>query len=434
LGSLIYSLFIIRTPDMNTRLALLFSAILMFAGTALRADSLTVATNFEGASAANVQIDNLARSISFTPGGDPRHGWPCWWYFRVNGLTPGEKITLHLRGSPAVTSTPGPLAKPLSPTWSMPSQATISTDGKNWVHTAKGVKAGSLMTYTITPDATSVYVAWGPPYTPITATEFIRQICARSPHAQAEELCRSLDGRPVPMLHVMEGARPPAQRFGVWVQARQHAWESGSSWVGQGFAEWLLSADPDAAWLRQYAEIFIVPIMDVDNTATGNGGKDAIPHDHNRDWSEAPHWNEVVAAQKRVRGLIQAGRMDVFLDLHNPGPDDPTFFFLAEKKVLKEPMISLCDRFTDLAYGRISKAKPFIPMSSKTKTTGPAYHPLWKQISACWVSMNGNPTTVSVCLETIWNAPNSTTEGYRTVGANLAAAVREYLAERPASR
>jgi len=419
---------------MNTRAALLFSAILMLAGTALRADSLTVATDFEGASAANIQIDNLARTISFTPGGDPRHGWPCWWYFRVNGITPGEKITLHLRGSLAITSTRGPLAKPLSPTWSMPSQATISTDGKNWVHTARGVKAGSLMTYTITPDATSVYVAWGPPYTPNTATEFIRKMCASSPHARAEELCRSLGGRPVPMLHVMEGALPPAQRFGVWVQARQHAWESGSSWVGQGFAEWLLGADPDAAWLRQRAEIFIVPIMDVDNTATGNGGKDAIPHDHNRDWSEAPHWNEVVAAQKRVRGLIQAGRMDVFLDLHNPGPDDPTFFFLSEKSVLNEPMISLCDRFTGLAYDRISKAKPFIPMSKKAKTTGPAYHPLWKQISACWVSMNGNPTTVSVCLETIWNAPNSTTEGYRTVGANLAAAVREYLAERPAAR
>ena len=56
---------------------------------------------------------------------------------------------------------------------------------------------------------------------------------------------------------------------------------------------------------------------------------------------------------------------------------------------------------------------------------------LVEQISVNSVSMNGNPHTVSLCLETIWNSPNSTTEGYRAVGANLAAAVREYRAERP---
>ena len=68
------------------------------------------------------------------------------------------------------------------------------------------------------------------------------------------------------------------------------------------------------------------------------------------------------------------------------------------------------------------------------KITGANYHPLWREISANWVCMNGNLHTVSLCLETIWNSPRSTTEGYRTVGANLAASVREYLGERPARR
>ena len=121
----------------------------------------------------------------------------------------------------------------------------------------------------------------------------------------------------------------------------------------------------------------------------------------------------------------------MFLDLHNPAPGDPTFFFTLPTDLLKEPMIGLRDRFIELAYGRISKIKPLIPMSNQPKTTGPNYSPLWRQMSANWVSMNGNPHTVSLCLETIWNYRNSTTEGYRAVGANLAAAVREYLAERP---
>ncbi len=396
------------------------------------AHALTVESDFEGASVSGVEIDDAAHRISFRPGGDPMRGWPCWWYFKVKGITPGETILLRLHGSTATTAVPGgPLAKPLASSWAMPEMATFSTDGKTWRHTEKGTKDGDVMIYTLKPGAASVFVAWGPPYTPSTATAFVQAMSEKSPHAKAMELCRSREGRSVPMLHVQEGERATAQRFAVWVQARQHAWESGSSWVAQGFGEWLLSDDADAAWLRQNAEIFLVPIMDIDNTATGNGGKDAQPQDHNRDWSAQPHWNEVTAAQKTVSGLIKAGRMDVFLDLHNPAPGDPTFFYTLESTALQEPMIGLRDRFIELAYARISKIKPLIPMSSKPKTTGPSYHPLWRQISANWVSMNGNPHTVSLCLETIWNYKNSTTEGYRAVGASLAAAVREYLAERP---
>ena len=233
------------------------------------------------------------------------------------------------------------------------------------------------------------------------------------------------------MLCVQQGDRPAKQRFGVWVHARQHAWECGSSWVAQGFAEWLVSDDADAAWLRQHAEIYVVPIMDIDNTATGNGGKDAVPHDHNRDWSEQPHWNETAAALLNIERLILDERMDVFLDLHNPGPGDPTFFFSAPDDQLTESMISLRDRFIERVHGRISRIEPPFPMNDKPHVTGPKYSPLWRQISANWVSMHGNPHTVSLCLETMWNSPRSTTAGYRSVGANLARGVRDYLGERP---
>ena len=255
------------------------------------AEPLTVASDFEGASVSQIEIDGTARSVSFRPGGDPARGWPCWWYFRVDGVTPGETITLRLRGDNPAETEPTALAAIVraATAFSTPAQATFSTDGKIWRHTEKGTREGDVMTYTIKADAASVLVAWGPPYTPSTAAAFVRAMSEKSPHSKVEELCRSREGRSVPMLHVQEGGRTKSPRFGVWVQARQHAWESGSSWVAQGFGEWLVSDAPEAAWLRQHAEIFLVPIMDIDNTATGNGGKNAQPHDHNRDWSELPH-------------------------------------------------------------------------------------------------------------------------------------------------
>ncbi len=413
-------------PKRNRALSMALLLALTWRGSAIAAP-LTVSSDFEGASVQVLEIDAANRRISFTPGGDPARGWPCWWYFRIDGLTMGETVTLRVRGSAAALERQAPLAA----VWAMPSYATISADGTTWQHSEKGEREGDWMTYAVRAEAASMYVAWGPPYTLHMATELVQKLSAGSPHAKALELCRSREGRPVPMLLVQEGPRPREQRFGVWVQARQHAWECGSSWVAQGFGEWLLGDDPQAAWLRQHAEVYLVPIMDVDNVATGNGGKNAVPHDHNRDWSPMPHWNEVRAAQRIVGELIDAGRMDVFLDLHNPAPGDPTFFYILPSDLLQEPMIGLRDHFIELAYARISRIKPLVPMSNKPKLTGADYHPLWRQISANWVSLNGNPHTVGLCLETIWNSKYSTTGAYQAVGANLAAATSEFLAERP---
>jgi hypothetical protein len=386
---------------------------------------LAVSSDFEGGSVKLLGINPAEREISFAPGGDPVRGWPCWWYFRVDGLTAGEPLRLRLKGSTAVLDKPN--AKPLAASWAMPSEATWSADGVTWLRSDPGTKVDDAMVYVVRPATRSIYVAWGPPCTPATATEWVREWAARSPHAKAEELCRSREGRAVPLLVVMEGDRPRDKRLGVWVQARQHAWESGSSWVARGFGDWVTGETAEAAWLRQRAEIFLVPIMDVDNAATGNGGKDALPHDHNRDWSDTPRWNETAAAMARVKQLIKENRMDLFLDLHNPAPGDPTFFYVLDNGLQPGESLVLRDRFIELAYGRISRIKPLIPMSNRPKVTGANYHPLWKNISANWVAMNGNPTTVSVCLETIWNYKNCTPDGYRAVGMNLAAAAQDFL-------
>jgi len=282
----------------------LLTALLLTSGPSIgKAGNMTVTSDFEGASVKVIEMDNAARSISFMPGGEAVRGWPCWWYFQINGLTPGETISLRLRGSDSTVTTPGkPASKPLAPAWAMPEQATFSLDAKTWMHTGKGTKEGDVMIYSLKVDAAAVFVAWGPPYTPTTAGKFVNEMSAKSPHATAAELCHSRGGRAVPMLHMQEGNLPKNKRFGVWVQARQHAWESGSSWVAQGFSEWIISDDADAAWLRQHAEIFVVPIMDIDNTVTGNGGKDAQPQDHNRDWSPQRHWNEVEPPPSPAQG------------------------------------------------------------------------------------------------------------------------------------
>ena len=53
--------------------------------------------------------------------------------------------------------------------------------------------------------------------------------------------------------------------------------------------------------------------------------------------------------------------------------------------------------------------------------------PLWQQMSKNWVAAHAPPHAVAVTLETAWNTPDSTTDGYRRLGEQLAQAIERYL-------
>ncbi len=111
---------------MRRRLVAIASAALILAcRAAVAAEPLVVDADFEGGSVRTIEIDDVARRIDFMPGGSPERGWPCWWYFRVKGILPGESISLRLRASSATVERPGAaLSKPLSPVWEQVERAT----------------------------------------------------------------------------------------------------------------------------------------------------------------------------------------------------------------------------------------------------------------------------------------------------------------------
>jgi hypothetical protein len=393
------------------------------------AGELSVSTDFEGGSAEVVSIDQTTRTIHIRPAGDPQHGWPCWWYFRVDGIDFGETLTIEVSGSERRLVREGPnKGKLLAAGWSLADRANYSVDGKAWLHTSPAAKEKGRAIYRQKVDATTAWFAWGPPFTPHDSAELCKRLAEASEDAEMFELCQSREGRPCPALRVLgrEGTKPE-DRPAVWIHARQHAWESGSSWVCRGLAEWVTSDDPPAVELRRQAELFIVPIMDIDHTATGQGGKESIPQDHNRDWTDKPHWNEVAAAQARLTELSKSGRLSLFIDLHNPGPNDrQPFFYISPDKLLSEEAIKRRDQFLVLARAEITGP---LPLAEKPKVTDENYDPLWQQMSKNWVAKVAPPDAVAVCLETSWNTPASTTEGYLSVGEQLGRAVARYVAK-----
>jgi hypothetical protein len=305
----------------------------------------------------------------------------------------------------------------------------FSLDNIAWRQTATGERTGKRIRYRQQIDAEEAWFAWGPPFVPADAEMLVAWAAEKCPQANVFELCRTREDRTVHALRLAPGADEPAPRYGIWIQARQHAWESGSSWVCRGLVEWIVSDDPRAAALRKQAEINIVPIMDLDSVAIGAGGKNQTPHDHNRDWSEDPHWPEVAAAIARIAKQNEEGRFDLFIDLHNPaaGNKNP-FFFITPRELLSDLAERNLDRF--LASAREDITGP-LTFTGETRESGESYDQRWRYISKNWVSFHAREHVVSVTLETAWNTPHSTSDGYRTVGRQLGQAIERYFRTAP---
>lgn len=396
---------------------------LFLAGAVMAHAEMRVVTDFEGGSAEVVRVDEGAGRVRIMPQLHEGRGWPCWWSFKLEGVTAGQEITLEVQGQTKAFR-PGMV---LSASWCQPDRAAVSQDGKAWGQTMKAERtAEKVAIYKVKAEGTSVWVAWGPPYVPSMAEEVLAALKTRlGDEAERFELAKTRGGRAVNGIRI---GKVDAQHQ-VWVNARQHAWEAGGAWVGRGFIEWLAS---DAAKeLRTNCCVHFIPIMDVDNVAMGAGGKEALPQDHNRDWSDAPHYPEVAAAQKRILHIQATHGLDVFLDLHNPGPSDrvPFFFGPLGFERMTEAKRNNYQRWIALAAGNINgalKVEGKYRFATYVKTDEER-----SRMSSEWARDHGGEGTIGVTLETAWNTPNSTAENYMTVGGQLGQTLAAYLKELP---
>ena len=69
-----------------------------------------------------------------------------------------------------------------------------------------------------------------------------------------------------------------------------------------------------------------------------------------------------------------------------------------------------------------------LPFKGSVRETGPKYDPNWKAMSGIWVTSHCRDHVVATCLETAWNTPHSTIDGYEQVGQELGLAVERYFA------
>ena len=379
-----------------------------------------VSTDFiSGGGSVNV-ISSNPTIIRFEPHDEGSGGWSqVWWYFSVEGLTPGEQIILQLDNEPAKSG--------ISP------RVYFSYDQEVWGQTNSGehleIEGEDFFVYKHIVHSEKVWFAYDLPYTPEHIEELLIPCVDRDPGVEVFELCKTKNNRPVKALRFNDSED---NKYGIWLQARAHAFETGGSWVLHELAQWLLSGDPAANALRKQAVITVVPIVDVDGVVEGHTSKNQKPHDHNRGWNKEPaFWPEVQTIKLMLTEMSKKNMVDLFIDFHGPGNLYHPYFIIP----LSHDLPFEEQRLNRKIFFDVLNSKPMDKMAHLSQSMTQIHYSERSDYmrateglnAAKWVTMNANKHTVALTLEVNMNTPLSTQHGYQAEAIELGKAISNYF-------
>lgn len=299
-----------------------------------------------------------------------RNRQATWFFFRMDDVA-GRELTLHF------TSFKGeyndkPAAAPAG-AWYRP---VFSEDGEHWQHfpAATWEVDKDELTLTVKPRGNTVWLAHIQPYPYARARELIAEV-TRLPHARAEVIGQSVLGRDLHLVTVTNFAKPDAGKKIIWMQARQHAWEAGTSFLLEGALRFVTSNDPAAQKLRDENVFLFVPLINPDSVVRGEVRFNANGFDPNRQWDEVDlrdkRWlernPEIWYVKKALIAQHTRQPITLALNLHNTEMNE-----YMETMADKEPTMAMMHRFFDLAVTQTTFDPSRPKLTLYLSTTGPA--------------------------------------------------------------
>lgn len=299
-----------------------FQFFLIALAVPLWASGISVSTEFEGGSG-RVELlspSHIRCEINAEADQNGRNRQPSWLYFRVDGVR-GREITVDLTGFRGEYN-----YKPTDGLWGGHLHPAISYDDRHWefVQDVEFDSAQSRLRFRVKPKTDSFWIARIPPYTNRHLARLLDEIHG-NPNLKQESVGLTPKGRPIPLLTITDSSTPVRDKKIVWMMTRQHSWEAGTSWVGEGAIWYLLSDTSDARRLRANYVFRILPLCDPDGVARGGVRFNANGYDLNRNWDAVDEklMPEIAAQKKAILKWIDDGnRIDLFLTIHNTESHD----------------------------------------------------------------------------------------------------------------
>lgn len=289
-----------------------------------RRDAVRFNTAFEGGALERVEVVKENEFRLYVPGQQDERGrnrQATWFYFRMDNVR-GRDLTVTLAGF-----LPGEYNDRPSAHVSVAMVPVFSHDGEHWQYFPAWTfdKEKVEGTVKLRAEGDSVWLATAPPYPHSRAVRLLEEI-AKSSHARVEAVGRSVLGRELSVVTVTDIAIPDAGKKTIWLQARDHAWESPTSFVAEGALKFAVSDDPAARALREKFILVFTPMVDPDGCALGKVRFNANGWDLNRGWDEVdlrdPVWlqrtPEIWYYKKAIRDYAATGKkISLLIHLHN---------------------------------------------------------------------------------------------------------------------
>ncbi len=282
--------------------------------------AITITTSFEGGMLGRVETlspTHLRCALKGQADQDGRNRQVSWYYFRMDNL-PQQEVQIDFTdlvgeynyrpGSHAVTRNTRPVYSFDNRTWKHFTSEEVSWDEKQmW------------LTLRFKPLRPRMWIAHVPPYTTAHLAKLLGEFRGRSGFRN-EVAGNTTQGRELPLVTITDPGSPDAGKKVVWIMARQHAWETGTSWVADGGMRFLMSASPEAVELRRAILWKFFPMADPDGVVNGEVRFNPKGYDVNRNWDTADPQRtaEIFVMKRAMLAWLDAGHpIDLFLAMHN---------------------------------------------------------------------------------------------------------------------
>jgi murein tripeptide amidase MpaA len=201
----------------------------------------------------------------------------------------------------------------------------VSYDRAHWFRVPATYEEG-VLSFSLTPQHDSVYVAYFAPYSRERHRDFIAR-CQTAPGVALEVLGETVNGDDLDLLVISDpDASGRADRRACWVIGRQHPGETMAEWWMEGFVERLLDREDDVARaVLAAATLYVVPNMNPDGSVLGNLRTNAAGANLNREWAE-PTLERSPEVYHVRRRMTETG-VDFGLDVH--GDEGLPYVFIA---------------------------------------------------------------------------------------------------------
>lgn len=280
--------------------------------------SMSISSNFEGGSVGKVERTGPAHfrcAVKGESDQDGRNRQANWYFFRVDKAA-GRKVVVDLVNLPGeynYRANRGAVTADTIPVY--------SENGRSWRHFDRTAveydEREPLLRLRVEPRGQRFWIAHVPPYTNANLESLLAEFRSNA-SLRVNRIGRTPRGRPLLLLSVTDASVSDAGKRVVWLMFRQHSWETGSSWSGEGAMRFLLS--DAAAEIRRGAVFKVFPLCDPDGVARGGVRFNQWGFDLNRNWDvgDAARMPEISAQRRAVLDWIDSGhRIDLFVSLHN---------------------------------------------------------------------------------------------------------------------